>query len=75
MAISSRQVEVHCEERIGVAAADHAAASPVMSLLMPGGAALPPARRLVVLVPDVDLDETGLTRRIWTLAAPRQGGA
>jgi hypothetical protein len=43
-----------------------------MSLLIPSGAALPPARRLVVLVPDADLDETGLTRRIWTLAAPRQ---
>ena len=43
-----------------------------MSLLIPSGAPLPPARRLVVLVPDADQDETGLTRRIWTLAAPRQ---
>ncbi len=39
-------------------------------LLVPEGVSLPPARRLVVLVPDADLDETALARRIWNLAAP-----
>jgi hypothetical protein len=39
-------------------------------LLVPDGMSLPPARRLVVLVPDLDLDETALARRIWNLAAP-----
>jgi hypothetical protein len=47
-------------------------ASTVMSLLMPEGVSLPPARRLVVLVPDLDLDETALSRRIWNLAAPNK---
>jgi hypothetical protein len=47
-------------------------ASVVMSLLMPEGVSLPPARRLVVLVPDLDLDETALSRRIWNLAAPNK---
>jgi hypothetical protein len=41
----------------------------VMSLLMPEGAAVPATRRLVILVPDVDLDEGALSRRVWTLAA------
>jgi hypothetical protein len=48
--------------------------SVVMALLMPEGVSVPPARRLVVLVPDIDLDETALSRRIWTLAAPNQLG-
>jgi hypothetical protein len=47
-------------------------ASVVMRLLMPEGVTLSPARRLVVLVPDTDLDETAFSRRIWTLAAPNQ---
>jgi len=42
----------------------------VMSLLLPEGQALPPARRLVVLVPDLDVDQAALARRIWNLAAP-----
>ena len=51
-----------------------APASFVMSLLMPEGVTLPPANRLVVLVPDMDLDEMAFSRRIWTLAAPSQLG-
>src|ERR1700720_2038974 len=47
-------------------------ASVVMSLLMPEGVSLPPARRLVVLVPYLDLDEPALSRRIWNLAAPNK---
>ncbi len=39
-------------------------------LLVPEGVSLPPTRRLVVLVPELDLDETALARRIWSLAAP-----
>ena len=42
----------------------------VMSLLLPEGVALPQARRLVVLVPDLDVDQAALARRIWNLAAP-----
>jgi len=41
-----------------------------MPLIVPQGVELPPARRLVVLVPDADLDEAALARRMWTLAAP-----
>ena len=34
--------------------------------------ALPPtARRLVVLVPDQDIDEAELARRVWSMASPR----
>jgi hypothetical protein len=47
-------------------------ASGVMSLLMPAGVSLPPARRLVVLVPGLDLDESALSRRMWNLAAPNK---
>ena len=47
-------------------------ASLVMSLLVPEGVSLPPARRLVVLVPDLDLDEAALARRVWNLAAPNK---
>lgn len=46
--------------------------SPVMPLLIPAGGILPEAHRLVVLIPDGDVDEAGLARRIWTLASPRQ---
>src|SRR5258708_23193606 len=48
------------------------AASGVMSLLRPEDVALLPARRLVVLVPDLDLDDAALARRIWNLAAPNK---
>lgn len=47
-------------------------ASLVTSLLMPEGVTPPPARRLVVLVPDLDLDESALSRRVWNLAAPNK---
>src|SRR5579859_402074 len=47
-------------------------ASGVMSLLRPEGVALLPARRLVVLVPYLDLDAAALARRIWNLAAPNK---
>ena len=40
-------------------------------LLIPDGKPLPPARRLVVLIPDVSTDESELARRIWSLASPR----
>ncbi|MCC7358327.1 MAG: hypothetical protein IT317_02550 [Anaerolineales bacterium] len=40
-------------------------------LLLPSNAALPTPTRLVVLVPNVDLDEAALARHIWRLAAPR----
>jgi hypothetical protein len=41
-------------------------------LLLPERVALPALTRLVVLVPNVDLDEAALARYIWRLAAPRQ---
>jgi hypothetical protein len=41
-------------------------------LLIPAEGPLPPARRLVVLVPDADVDESALAARIWSLAEPRQ---
>ncbi|MBI3760633.1 MAG: hypothetical protein HY260_02050 [Chloroflexi bacterium] len=45
--------------------------SPVAGLLIPQGEPLPPARRLVVLVAEADVNESELARRIWSLAAPR----
>jgi hypothetical protein len=45
---------------------------PVMSLLMPQGVALPATRRLLVLVPDLDLDQAALSRCVWNLAAPNK---
>jgi hypothetical protein len=41
------------------------------ALLIPADQPLPPARRLIVLVPEVDVDEPELARRIWSLASPR----
>jgi hypothetical protein len=41
-------------------------------LLLPDLAELPPAQRLVVLMPDHDVSETGLAKYIWTLASPRR---
>ncbi len=41
-------------------------------LLLPAGPALPPVERLLVLVPDEDLDEAAFARQVWKLAAPRQ---
>jgi hypothetical protein len=43
----------------------------VGALLFPADAPLPPARRLIVLVPEADVDEAELASRIWSLAAPR----
>jgi len=43
----------------------------VAQLVIPEGQPLPPARRLMVLIPDQDTDETELARRIWALASPR----
>lgn len=45
-------------------------AAGLMPLLLPVGVSLPAARRLVVLMPDMDLDEAGLAWRVWSLAAP-----
>ena len=39
-------------------------------LLISADEPLPPARRLIVLVPDMDVDESGLAARIWALASP-----
>jgi len=44
---------------------------PVNLLFIPEDEPLPPARRLVVLIPDVSTDESELARRIWSLASPR----
>ena len=44
----------------------------VMSLLLPEGVELAPAGRLVVLVPDLDVDQAALARRVWNLAAPNK---
>lgn len=41
------------------------------SLLIPEDRPLPPARRLLVLISDVNTDEAELARRIWSLASPR----
>jgi hypothetical protein len=38
---------------------------------IPADGALPLGRRLVVLVPDRDVDEASLATRIWSMAAPR----
>jgi hypothetical protein len=38
---------------------------------IPADGALPLGRRLVVLVPDMDVDEASLATRIWSMAAPR----
>jgi len=46
-------------------------AAPGTSLLVLEGESLPPTRRLVVLVPDLYIDEFDLTRRVWLLASPR----
>ncbi len=54
------------------AGAELALSTAVGGLLIPAGGPLPPARRLVVLVPDADVDEAALAARIWSLAAPRQ---
>lgn len=43
----------------------------VGNLLLPADVPLPPARRLVVLVPDGNVDESGLAACIWSLASPR----
>jgi hypothetical protein len=43
----------------------------VGALLIPADTPLPPAERLVVLVPDSDVDEAELASRILSLAAPR----
>ncbi len=53
-----------------------AAESPPMpstagALLILADQPLPPARRLIVLVPDTDVDESELATRIWSLASPR----
>jgi hypothetical protein len=41
-------------------------------LLVPADGPLPPAQRLMVLIPEADVDETEMARRIWSLASPRQ---
>jgi hypothetical protein len=43
----------------------------VGQLLLPAASALPPARRLVVLVPAGLKDDTALAQHIWSLAQPR----
>ncbi len=45
--------------------------SAVGRLLIPANKPLPPAKRLVVLVPNVDVNEVELAHRIWSLASPR----
>lgn len=45
--------------------------SSIARLLIPADQPLPPATRLLVLIPDQDTDETKLARRIWGLASPR----
>ena len=54
-----------------VAAESPPTPSAVGALLIPADQPLPPARRLVVLVPNVDVDEAELATRIWSLASPR----
>ncbi len=49
----------------------HPMPSATGALLIPADQPLPPARRLVVLVPNVDVDEPELATRIWSLASPR----
>jgi hypothetical protein len=39
-------------------------------LILPGKPVMSPTRRLVVLVPDNELDENDLARKVWRLAAP-----
>lgn len=43
----------------------------IAQLLIPADQPLPPASRLLVLIPDQDTDETELARRVWELASPR----
>ena len=54
-----------------VAAESPPTPSAVGALLIPADQPLPSARRLVVLVPAVDVDESELATRIWSLASPR----
>jgi hypothetical protein len=49
----------------------HPMPSATGALLIPADQPLPPAHRLVVLVPNVDVDESELAARIWSLASPR----
>lgn len=44
------------------------------TLLYPMAGRLPPAKRLVVLVPDANVDEALLAARIWAVASPRALG-
>ena len=50
----------------------HPADPTSVTLLIHEGMPLPSVRRLVVLVPNVDIDEAELARRIWSLASPRE---
>lgn len=46
--------------------------TPLAHLLIPTDQPLPPAQRLIVLIPDAEVNETEMARRIWRLASPRQ---
>jgi hypothetical protein len=46
--------------------------SAVGALWLPIEVSIPPAQRLVVLIPDMDVAESELAARIWALASPRE---
>jgi hypothetical protein len=50
----------------------HGLSATLGRLALPKGGALPPVRRLLVLVPEGDLPALELARRVWDLAAPAE---
>ncbi len=59
---------------IGFTCTDNMAISSTRSLSLSNAAeqTLSPARRLIVLVPDYDISESLLARRIWTMALSKR---
>src|SRR5512133_535015 len=55
--------------KLAVMASSGTETNPAASLILTEGDPLPPAKRLVVILPDADFDMTSLPRRIWELSA------
>ena len=62
-----RPVSLHVPDQMEPGAAGAA----IGHLLIPAGAPRPAVRRLVVLLPDADVDEAGLAAFIWSMAKER----
>jgi hypothetical protein len=57
-------------QKLPIQARREADSGAIHTIVLEEGTGLRPARRLVVLVPAVDVDEVELARRIWEIAAP-----